>query len=133
MKNLRYERPRDDLRLQIAEYFGKHLDIANNLQWWGVNNYLLSNDEKIMAKYLINTYRDEQRLPDLAELSKAIRIPDKKLPDRLHFMVEAGLLKPSNEEKLGFAFADGYGRWGGPMRYNFHTVHVRNEPSFDVW
>ena len=36
-------------------------------------------------------------------------------------------------QALGFALADEYQSWGGPLRYNFHTVRVAGERPFDVW
>ena len=55
MSNLEIE-PNDDLRLKIGQYFRDNTDLAKNLKWWGANNYILSNGEKLIAKYLINTY-----------------------------------------------------------------------------
>lgn len=133
MKNLLYQNPRDELRLQIAEYFREHLDLASNLRWWGVNNYILSNDEKVIAKYLLNTKRDEERLPRLQEAITAVGLTAEKLKARLAFLAGAGLLKQSTVQELGYTLAEGYQKWGGPMRYNFHTVNVEGEDSFDVW
>ncbi len=132
MENLGMK-PNDDLRLEVGEHFRAHTDLANNLKWWGTNNYILSNDEKLIAKYLINTYADEKRTPELEELSKEVGIPESNLNGRLNFMAQAGLLQASSNEKLGYALTDKYNRWGGPLRYNFHTVAQENTKAFDVW
>ncbi|MFQ5605691.1 MAG: hypothetical protein ACE5HS_20675, partial [bacterium] len=86
MKNLDLQ-PDDDFRLNIARYFRKHTDLANNLKWWGVNNYLLSNDEKLIAKYLINQYDQEQRLPDLTTLAEAVDLTETVVNAKLNFLV----------------------------------------------
>ncbi len=132
MSNLGLE-PNDSLRLEIGQYFRAHTDLANNLKWWGANNYILSNDEKLIAKYLLNTRRDEGRLPGLAELAGAVELSADRLKERLAFMAQAGLVVESSEEDLGYSLADGYQRWGGPLRHNFHTVEVEGEKPFDVW
>ena len=132
MENLGMK-PNDALRLEVGEHFKAHTDLANNLKWWGTNNYILSNDEKLIAKYLINTYIDEKRIPDLQELSNEVGIPESNLNGRLNFMAQAGLLQASSTEKLGYVLTDKYNRWGGPMRYNFHTVAQENTKAFDVW
>ena len=132
MENLGMK-PNDTVRLEVGEHFRAHTDLANNLQWWETNNYILSNDEKLIAKYLINTYIDEKRIPDLQELSNEVGIPESNLNGRLNFMAQAGLLQASSTEKLGYVLTDKYNRWGGPMRYNFHTVAQENTKAFDVW
>ena len=123
----------DDLRLEVGQYLREHTETANNLKWWGANNYILNNDEKIIAKYLSNTFDAEKRLPDLQETSAAAGLTEKELKSRLAFMARAGLLQESNETKLGYTLVEGYNRWGGPFRYNFHTVTIAGEKTFDVW
>ncbi len=132
MKNLDMK-PNDTVRLEVGEHFRENTDLANNLKWWGTNNYILSNDEKLIAKYLVNAYDDEKRIPDLKELSKEVGIPENDLNERLNFMAQAGLLQASSKAKLGYALTDKYNRWGGPLRYNFHTVAQENTKAFDVW
>ncbi len=132
MENLGMK-PNDAVRLEVGEPFRAHTNLANNLKWWGVNNYILSNDEKLIAKYLINTYADEKRIADLKELSKEVGIPESDLKGRLNFIAQAGLLQASSTEKLGYVLADKFTKWGGPLRYNFHTVRQEGAKAFDVW
>ena len=123
----------DELRLEVGDYFRGHTDLSNNLKWWGANNYLLSNDEKRIAKYLITTFEKEARLPDPQEAAAALELPESELRSRLAFMAKAGLLQEERAEKLGYVLAEGYGKWGGPLRYNFYTVAVADGKPFDVW
>ena len=126
-------KPNDGLRLEVGQYLREHTDLANNLKWWGANNYILSNNEKLIAKYLMNTYKNEQRNSGLQKLSEGLALSENYLQGRLAFMAKAGLLQESSEEKLGYVLAEGYNKWGGPLRYNFHTVAIAGEKSFDVW
>ncbi len=132
MANLGME-PDDALRLEIAAYFRSHTELANNLKWWGTNNYILSNDEKLIAKYLLNTHRDQERLPGAPELAKAVALSEAEVASRLAFLTQAGLLEKSADSELGFSLTDGYPTWGGPLRYNFHTVSIEGQKPFDVW
>ncbi len=132
MENLGMK-PNDAVRLEVGEHFRAHTDLANNLKWWGANNYILSNDEKLIAKYLINTYADEKRIADLKELSTGVGMPENDLKGRLNFIAQAGLLQASSTEKLGYALTDKFTKWGGPLRYNFHTVKQEGAKAFDVW
>ena len=132
MSNLGMD-PDDALRLEIGKHFRANTDLANNLKWWGANNYILSNDEKLIAKYLLNTFRDENRLPGLDELAEATVLSPDQTARRLGFLADAGLLTPASGEDLGYALAEGHKRWGGPLQHNFHTVAIEGEKPFDVW
>lgn len=132
MANLGME-PDDALRLDIGRHFRAHPELANNLKFWGANNYILSNDEKLIAKYLLNTFRDEERLPGLTELAEAVVLTEAETAARLAFLADAGLLNRSADNQLNYALADGYKVFGGPLRYNFHTVEIEGEKPFDLW
>ncbi|RMF60293.1 MAG: hypothetical protein D6743_15170 [Calditrichaeota bacterium] len=131
MQNLGLEG--DALRLEVGDYLRQHTDLANNLKWWGANNYLLSNEEKIIAKYLITTFVGEKKLPTLQEASRAVGLPEARLSERLQFMAKAGFLKTASDSPLNYVLTEDYDTWGGPLRYNFHTVTVAGEKPFDVW
>ena len=132
MNNLGME-PDDSLRLEVGEYFRANVNLARNLQFWGANNYILSNEEKRAAKYLMGIENTEGRMPELAEVSQVLGIPAENLASRLRFMADAGFLKQDSVQELGFSLAEGFERWGGPLQHNFHTLHVEGERSFDVW
>ena len=132
MSNLGIE-PDDDLRLEIAEHFRDNSNLANNLQWWGTNNYIFSNLEKRLAKYLINALEKDERVPDPAETAAALGISEAELASRLDFMSRAGFAQEAAGEELGYELAPGYRRWAGPLQHNFHTVTIEGERPFDVW
>ena len=132
MENLGLE-PSDDIRMELGEYFRENKHLANNLKWWGPNNYILSSEEKRIAKQIINTHELDQRLPSIQELAENLNIPAGRLEGRIAFMKRAGLLTDTSEGRKGYALADKYARWGGPLRYNFHTVTVGDGKPFGVW
>jgi hypothetical protein len=132
MENLGME-PSEDIRMELGEYFRENKHLANNLKWWGPNNYILSSEEKRIAKQIINTYELEQRLPSIQELAEHLGISAERLEGRLAFMKRAGLLMDASEGGAGYALADKYARWGGPLRYNFHHVIVGDGKPFGVW
>lgn len=132
MENLGLE-PSDDLRMELGEYFRENKHLANNLKWWGPNNYILSSEEKRIAKQIINTYELDQRLPSIQELAENLNMPAGRLEGRIAFMKRVGLLTDTSEGSAGYALADKYARWGGPLRYNFHTVAVGDGKPFGVW
>ncbi|MCH7783645.1 hypothetical protein IID62_11330 [candidate division KSB1 bacterium] len=129
MKNIGIA-PDDDLRLEIVQIFRENNEIANNIKYYGPNNYLLSNTEKLLARYLINSYENEKITPELDELSSALSVSKNEVESRLEFLAKAGLLDQTDD---GFMLAEEYKKFGGPLRYNFHSITIENEKSFDVW
>ncbi len=131
MDNLALEES-DAVRLEVLAHLHEHTDLANNLTYWGPNNYVFSNQEKLIAKYLIHMQEREARAATAGEATDALEIDEAFLGERLEFMVEAGFLEESSDP-LGFALAPGYKRWAGPLQHNFHTVTIEGERPFDVW
>ena len=132
MRSLGME-PDDDLRLEVGEHLRANTGLARPLRTWGANNYILSNDEKVIAKFLISAYEENDQLPTLEEIAEAVGIAREELAARLEFMADAGFLTRPEDGGAGFSLVEGYKAWGGPLRYNFHTVTVEGEKSFGVW
>ena len=123
----------DDLRLQGGAHLRANTSLARPLRTWGANNYILSNDEKVIAKYLISFFEDKKQMPTLGEAEEATGVPKEDLSARLEFMARAGFLKKTADTPIGFSLGEDYETWGGPLRYNFHTVSVEGEKAFGVW
>jgi len=122
----------DKLRLSIAEHLRMNKGLAKNLRWWGPNNYILSNDEKRVTKYLIHMIERNGGYPALAEAAISLDLSPKYLNRRLQFMEAVGIVKKS-ENKLKYSLVDNYKTWGGPLRYNFHIISMEGEKPFGVW
>ena len=132
MQNLEME-PNDDVRLEVADHLRANTGLSRNLEFWGANNYVLSNEERRIAKALINAFDEEDELPTLAALVEDLGIPEERLRDRLALIARAGLLKPSSDEDFGYELIEKYSSWGGPLRHNYHTITIGDGKPFDVW
>ena len=122
----------DEIRLQIGDHFRESLDLASNLRFWGANNYILSNDEKRITKYLIHMIEREGGYPTLAKAVKALGIDKNTLKERMAFMKKAGILV-SAKNSIKYSLVFDYKTWGGPLRYNYHTVSIEGEQPYGVW
>ena len=111
----------DELRLQIGDHFRENLDLVSNLRISGLNNYLLSNTEKLIANYMIHKIENESGYPTLEEAVKVLEIDKKTLKVRMAFMKKAGILV-SAKNGIKYSLIDNYKTWGGPLRYNSHII-----------
>ena len=123
----------DDLRLEVLNHFSGKRGQPRNIQYWGANNYLLTNTEKRIAKLLLNMRRDTGELPSAAEARKIIGLTQSELKDRLAFMAQAGFLTADKGQSLGYDLAEDAEIWGGPLRHNYHTIMPEGEDKYDVW
>ncbi len=131
MDNLGIEQD-DELRLRIGEHFRDNTQLARNLRFWGANNYILNDDEKRIAKYIIFLFKKENRYPTLSEASNSLDLEEEYIEQRLAFINKTGLIRPSDNE-IRYSLAADHNTWGGPLRYNYHTVSVEGEKPFGVW
>ncbi len=122
----------DDLRLEVVAHLRDNDGLARNLQWWGANNYLFSNLEKRLAKYLVLLQKRAEKLPTATEAAQALEISEAELRARMAFMAQSGFLETAAND-LGFALAPGFQRWAGPLQHNFHTVRIDGNAPLDVW
>ena len=123
----------DGLRLEIIAHLRANPKLSRNLRFWGANNFLLTNNERRMAKLLLNAWRDSQDLPTLKSASKTLGLTEKEVAAMLAFMAESGFLAADGDSGLGYSLAEDAALWGGPLRHNYHTIHVAGEDKFDVW
>lgn len=123
----------DELRIEVGEYFRAKPGLIMNLRFWGANNYLLSDEEKRIAKYLINSFEADGTLPTVAVTAEAVGISDEAIRARLSFLSRAGFLTPTQDSPLGYSLTEEYATWAGPLRYNFHTIQVEEGKPFAVW
>lgn len=113
--------PGDALRLEITRHFRDHTELARNLRYWGPNNYILTNEERRVAKFLIQAHEQEGRMPLLGEAARALEVSSDQLRGRLAFMAQAGFLQPDPSQELGFSLIEEYEAWGG----HFATIFTR--------
>lgn len=131
MSNLGME-PDDDVRLLIGEHLRANPDLHFNLRSWGANNYLLSDEEKRIAKFLIAHFEAEGEIPGTDLMARELGIEAKELEGRMAFLNRTGFLE-SAESGSGYRLTEKYRRWGGPLRFNYHTITIGNEDPFAVW
>lgn len=120
----------DELRITLRDFFANAKDKEDNVKFYGPNNYLFTNTEKRIAKYLVNTFESTESFPSVAEISDNIGLSSAKVDSRLTFFADAGLL---DNDGSGYKFVDKYKRFSGALKFNFHTISVEAGDKFDVW
>src|SRR5258705_9435418 len=70
----------DETRFRIGNYIKAHPELHEVIRRWGWVTLVLTPDEKLIARALINSERDSKPSPSLSELAKAVGMkePDVK-------------------------------------------------------
>src|SRR3989441_6911380 len=72
--------PSDETRFHIGNYIKVHPELHEIIRRWGWVTLVLTPDEKLIARSLINAERDGKPVPSLPDLAKAVGLkePDVK-------------------------------------------------------
>src|SRR6266853_2544926 len=72
--------PSDETRFRIGNYIKAHPELHEVIRRWGWVTVVLTPNEKLIARALINAERDSKPLPSVSELATAVGIkePDVK-------------------------------------------------------
>src|SRR5215213_1674333 len=70
----------DEIRFRIGSYIKAHPELHEIVRRWGWVTLVLTPDEKLIARALINAERDGKPAPSLSELAQAVAVtePDVK-------------------------------------------------------
>src|SRR6266581_5670081 len=64
--------PSDETRFRIGNYIKAHPELHEVIRRWGWVTLVLTPDEKLIARALINAERDGDSAPGLPEIAKAV-------------------------------------------------------------
>src|SRR5882724_12442300 len=68
--------PSDETRFHIGNYIKVHPELHEVIRRWGWVTLVLTPDEKLIARALINAERENKPAPGIAELAKAVTVDE---------------------------------------------------------
>src|SRR5712671_5627105 len=104
--------PSDEIRLRIGSYIKCHPELHEVIRRWGWVTLVLTPDEKLIARALINAERDSKPVPSVSELAKAVGIKEPDVKRGLAMLERYEILK--RESKAGgggYAVIPRYVKW----------------------
>src|SRR5437660_12756812 len=85
--------PSDETRFRIGNYIKAHPELHEVIRRWGWVTLVLTPDEKLIARALINAQRDNKPVPSLSELAKAVNIKEPDVKRGLAMLERYEILK----------------------------------------
>ena len=125
--------PSDETRFRIGNYIKAHPELHEVVRRWGWVTLVLTPDEKLIARSLINAERDGKPSPSLTELARAVGIKEPDVKRGLAMLERYEILKKdSKADGVGYAVVPRYIKWQPRLDFVFHKISLDSGRQFNV-
>src|SRR5881397_2776569 len=125
--------PSDETRFRVGNYIKAHPELHEVIRRWGWVTLVLTPDEKLIARALINSERDSKPSPSLSELAKAVGMKEPDVKRGLAMLERYEILK--KDSKAGgpeFTVMPRYIKWEPRLDFVFHNVILDSGRQFNT-
>jgi hypothetical protein len=126
----------DSLRGDMLMKMASDLSMSEKLSRYRPWTFVLTNQEKLIAQYIVNREKKDSEFPALKEIATDLNMTDAEIKSRLKFLATLGILydlgKPDESNKLGFSFGTSVGGASFDMGLRFHVFYVDDNYPFNV-
>src|SRR5467141_3423467 len=125
--------PSDETRFRIGNYIKAHPELHEVIRRWGWVTLVLTPDEKLIARALINAERDGKPAPSVSELAKAVGIKERDVKRGLAMLERYEIVKrDSKAGGVGYAVIPRYVKWQRRLDFVFHKISLDSGRQFNV-
>ena len=119
-------RSSDETRFRIGQYIKQRPELHVIIRRWGWETLVLTPDEKLIARAIINAAREPQPTPTLAEITKAVGLSQNDVKRGLAMLERYQILKrDADAGVVGYALAASrYVNWQPRLDFVFHRMTV---------
>jgi hypothetical protein len=126
--------PSGETRFRIGLYIKQHPELHVIVRQWGWETLVLTPDEKLIARAIINTAREQQPAPTLAEIARAVGVSQNDAKRGLAMLERYQILK-RDEAVVGVGYAVAvprYLNWNPRLDFVFHRLTVSSGRNTSV-
>ena len=125
--------PSDESRFRIGNYIKAHPELHEVIRRWGWVTLVLTPDEKLIARALVNAERDSKPAPSVSELAKAVSIKEPDAKRGLAMLERYEILKKDSKARgPGFTVMPRYIKWEPRLDFVFHNLKLDSGRQFSV-
>ena len=125
--------PSDETRFRIGNYIKVHPELHEVIRRWGWVTLVLTPDEKLIARALINAERDGKPVPSVSELAKAVGVKEPDVKRWLAMLERYEILKKDSKAGGGgYAVIPRYVKWQPRLDFVFHKISLGSGRQFNV-
>lgn len=132
MATLKVE-PSEETRFRLGSYIKAHPELHEVIRRWGWVTLVLTPEEKLIARALINAQRDGKPSPSVSEIAKAVGITEAQAKRELAMLERYDVLKQDNKTAgAGYSVLPQYVKWEPRLDFLFHKVTLDSGRQFNT-
>ena len=132
MATLKVE-PSEETRFRLGSYIKAHPELHEVIRRWGWVTLVLTPEEKLIARALINAQRDGKPSPSVSEIAKAVGITEAQAKRELAMLERYDILKQDNKTAgAGYSVLPQYVKWEPRLDFLFHKVTLDSGRQFNT-
>jgi hypothetical protein len=122
-----------ETRFRIGSYIKAHPELHEIIRRWGWVTLVLTPDEKLIARALVNAQRDGKSAPSLSELARAVAISEPDVKRALAMLERYEILtKDAKAGGTSYRVKPRYIKWEPRLDFVFHNVSLDSGRQFSV-
>ncbi len=125
-------KPSDETRFRIGSHIKAHPELHEIIRRWGWVTLVLTPDEKLIARTLINAERNDKPQPTVAEIAKAVGLTEVQADRGLALLERYEILQRAPSRGAGYKVVARYIKWEPRLDFIFHTVSLDSGRQFNT-
>jgi len=123
----------DETRFRIGSYIKAHPELHEVIRRWGWVTLVLTPDEKLTARTLINAQRDKKPTPSVAEIARMIGMSEAQVGRSLRMLGRYQIIKSDSAiAGASYTVAPHYIKWEPRLDFLFHRVTLDRGKQFNT-
>ena len=122
------------LRYRIGSFIKTHPQLHVAVRSWGWETIVLTPDEKLLARAIVNATRKVEEIPSLVRLAGQVGVSEEQARIGLQILARYGILRPEpSAGGVGYVVAsDRYLNWEPRVDFQFHSVYLSSGRQFNT-
>ena len=123
----------DETRFRIGSYIKAHPELHEVIRRWGWVTLVLTPDEKLTARTLINAQRDQKPAPSVAEIAGLVGKSESQVSRSLRMLARYQIIKSDSAiAGASYSVAPHYIKWEPRLDFLFHRVTLERGKQFNT-
>jgi hypothetical protein len=125
-------KPSDESRFRIGSHIKAHPELHEIIRRWGWVTLVLTPDEKLIARTLINAERDGKSQPTVGEIANAVGITEAQADQALAMLERFEIIQRVASKGAGYKVVPRYIKWEPRLDFIFHKVSLDSGRQFNT-
>ncbi|HYJ89112.1 MAG TPA: hypothetical protein VEW46_23800 [Pyrinomonadaceae bacterium] len=125
-------KPSDETRFRIGSHIKAHPELHEIIRRWGWVTIVLTPDEKLIARTLINAEREGKPQPTVVEIAKAVGVTEAQVDNGLTMLERYEILQRATTKGAGYKVVPRYIKWEPRLDFIFHKVSLDSGRQFNT-